>query len=179
MMSQDTCHIILDAARMDAELEKAKELNPGFESLYRGYKEAYLSSVAPYIFPFPTNSEFCSWYFQSGWGNSWGVLVYSNKELASLVKHFRQFLMVQTEEKEELYFRFYDPRVLRIFLPTCDQQQLKEFFGPVDYFICEDKDPDSGLLFSLENGNLKLEKITKEQVISFEPEEKKRKRLFF
>jgi hypothetical protein len=170
--------ILLDSARIGTEIIKAKELNPEFDSLYRGKSEETLATVAPYLFSFH-KAEFVDWFMQSGWGNSWGVLVYSSEELKTLVKHFRQFLMVKTEDGDELYFRFYDPRVLRVFLPTCDLQQLREFFGPVDYFICEDEDPGSGLLFSLENEGLKTEKIAKEQVISFEPPIKKRKFSFF
>ena len=170
--------LLLDAARMGNEINAAKTINPNFDSLYRGRPEESLASVAPYLFWLEKGQEFDRWYFEKGWGDAWGVLVYSNKELKPLVKHFRRFLMVQTQDKQELYFRFYDPRVLRIFLPTCDTDQLEEFFGPVDYFICEDENPDTGLVFSLENDVLKVEKISKEQVMDFAPEVKKKKLRF-
>jgi hypothetical protein len=96
-----------------------------------------------------------------------------------LYKHFRKFLIVKTEEGDELYFRFYDPRVLRIFLPSCDKEQLKEFFGPVSYFVCEDEDPGTGLIFSLEKNVLKTEKVTKEAVMNFEPVIRKERFSFF
>jgi hypothetical protein len=83
--------------------------------------------------------------------------------------------MVQTEDKEELYFRFYDPRVLRIFLPTCDEDQLNEFFGPVDYFVCEDEDPAFALAFTLKDGELKTERMPKEDLIAFNPPPRKRR----
>src|ERR1039457_2587105 len=117
-MIQKTSYIFLDAARMEDEIDTAKGLNPVFDSLYRGKSEESLASVAPYIFQFKKGEGFEKWYFENGWGNSWGVLVYSGEDMKSLHKHFRNFLMVKTEEGEELYFRFYDPRVLRIFLPT-------------------------------------------------------------
>lgn len=164
---------------MEAEIFKAKELNQNFASLYSGVSEVNLSPVAPFIFSVETDIEFSKWYFEKGWGDSWGVLVYSSEEMKALVKHFRKFLMVKTEVGQELYFRFYDPRVLRIFLPTCDKEQLEEIFDAVDYFICEDENPDFGLVFSLTKGSLETLKITKDQVIAFEPEQKKRKFLFF
>ena len=71
-----------------------------------------------------------------------------------------------------MYFRFYDPRVLRIFLPTCDAAQLKEFFGPVAHFICEDEDPAFGLVFSLEQGKLKTEKVPVKELFPQMMEEK-------
>jgi hypothetical protein len=170
---------LADAARMESEIDRAKELNPNFVSLYRGEPEENLASVAPYLFSVENNPEFENWYFQKGWGDSWGVLVFSDEKLKALHKHFRRFLMVQTEAGEELYFRFYDPRVLRIFLPTCDQKQLKEFFGPVDYFLCEDEDPSSALLFSLKDGILVTEKMTKEQAATYEPPKKAKRFSFF
>ena len=43
-------------------------------------------------------------------------------------KEIRQ-AMSQGPDDEALYFRFYDPRVLESFLPTCSEEQLDEFFG--------------------------------------------------
>jgi hypothetical protein len=174
-MSLNIPHIILDAARMGEKIGKAKELNPDFCSLYHGMSEQSLASVAPYLFPFDPQTEFGKWYMQNGWGDSWGILVYSESDLKSLVKHFRHFLMVKKEDGEQLYFRFYDPRVLRVFLPTCDEMQLRDFFGPIDNFIGEDEDPANGLVFSLHNGQLKVDNIKKDEVVSFHPGIKKRK----
>jgi hypothetical protein len=174
-MSRENFFLLLDAARMGADIITAKELNKEFDSLYRGKSEVHLSAVAPYLFSMEHNTQFEDWYMQNGWGNSWGVMVFSDRDLSSLVKHFRHFLMVMTEDKEELYFRFYDPRVLRIFLPTCDEDQLNEFFGPVDYYVCEDEDPASALVFSLKDGELKTERILRENLISFNPPPRKRR----
>jgi len=171
--------ILLDAARLEDEMDTAKSLNPFFDLLYRGQSEETLASVAPYIFQNKQGSEFDRWYFEKGWGGSWCVLLYSQEDMKALHKHFRRFLMVKTEDGEELYFRFYDPRVLRIFLPTCDKDQLKEFFGLVDYFICEDEDPGFGLVFSLYDGLLNQERITKEAIMDFEPPAKKKRFSFF
>jgi hypothetical protein len=70
-----------------------------------------------------------------------------------LYKHLRKFLIVQSEEGKEMYFRYYDPRVLRVFLPTCEPAQLKEFFGPIEAFLAEN---EQGLLveYALVDGKL-------------------------
>jgi hypothetical protein len=178
-MFENKCFLILDSALIDNEVLNSQKLNSSFNSLIWNKSEQSLSSVAPYLFSFDPKTEFGKWYLQNGWGNSWGVLVYSNIDLKALVKHFRHFLMVKKENGEHLYFRFYDPRVLRVFLPTCDERQLNDFFGPVDYFICEDEDPALGLVFSLHDGELMVDKIKKEEVVTFHPEIKKKKFLFF
>ena len=44
---------------------------------------------------------------------------------------------VADEDGQTFFFRFYDPRVLRAFLPTCSPSQLTDFFGPVRAMIVE------------------------------------------
>lgn len=157
-------YIILDAARLSGAIDTAQQLQEKFLCLYKGNSTDSLSAVAPYLFVCNFNSELMSWYREKGWGNSWGVMTIGNFELEELQTHLRRFLMVRTEEGQELYFRFYDPRVLRIFLPTCDKPQLNEFFGPVEKFVSEDEDPTFALIFSLtSDGALKTERIPAEQ----------------
>lgn len=129
-------YVLLDAARLLGKLEKAQELNKEYICLYREKGESYLSQVAPYLFPYSENTEFADW-LKEGIGESWGIFVKSSYSIEELFKHFRQFLMVKTEEGQELYFRFYDPRVLSIFLPTCDNKQLSLLFNKVQSFIVE------------------------------------------
>jgi len=55
---------------------------------------------------------------------------------------------------ESLFFRFYDPRVMRGYLPTCSPKQLAEFFGPVDFYIAEGEAPARAHAWSLSDGQL-------------------------
>jgi len=166
-MTKLLTYCILDAARMEVNILRAKEINGEFISLFKNYfGEASLDSVSPYIFSFELLSNFSSWYFENGWSKSWGMFAFSDSSINTLHRHFSSLLSVKTENNEELYFRFYDPRVLRVFLPTCDAQQLQQFFGPVDYFVCEDENPENGIIFSLSNGELISKIITKKEVQS-------------
>ena len=36
-----------------------------------------------------------------------------------------------------MLFRFYDPAILRAFLPTCDASQLAAMFGPIEAYLIE------------------------------------------
>ena len=165
MLSQIT-YILLDAARMGNTIDEAKELNPTFHSLYTGPSEESLAVVAPYLFLFLHKTEFINWFMEIGWGDSWGILIKSSYPLDDLHKHFRKFLIVGTEDNQQLYFRFYDPRVLRIFLPTCDMGQLRELFGPIEYFIMEDEDREFAIKCWLQNGILHSQKIKLQDLIS-------------
>jgi hypothetical protein len=46
-----------------------------------------------------------------------------------------------------MLFRYYDPRVLRAFLPTCTLEEANTFFGPVDAFVAEGHAGESLLRF--------------------------------
>jgi Domain of unknown function (DUF4123) len=156
--------ILLDAARMFENIDKAFELNKSGQSLYKEKGEKILTPVAPYLFNYNNQPEFATWLSENGWGNSWGIFINTIASFEQLHHHFRRFLMVKTEEGKQLYFRFYDPRVLRIFLPTCDTKQLQELFGPVEQFICEDEDAAFALLFSFHNNKLITEKIAADTI---------------
>lgn len=152
-------HTLLDAARMGSAMATAKELNAGFRSLYKGRSEEQLADFAPYLFMISNNNSFSRWLTAEGWGHSWGIYLESLANPADVYRHFRKYLLVQNEQGKEYYFRFYDPRVMRSFLPTCNPQQLVDFFGPVTYFLLEDEDPAYALRFSLQSGHLQLKRI--------------------
>jgi hypothetical protein len=157
-------YILLDAARLGEQIHAAMELNPNHASLYKGRIEENLSDLGPYLFSIPQKENFINWYAANGWGNAWGVLMESEASFEEIYKHFSKFLIVKTEAGEELYFRFYDPRVLKIFLPTCDKDQIIEFFGPVEKFIVENDSKDEAVEFSHADGVLKQRIINAEDV---------------
>jgi hypothetical protein len=159
-------YFLLDAAKAGAELFTAQRLNGRNRSLYKGRAEEDLATVAPYLFDISGNSAFMEWYFKTGWGKSWGVLLFADCSLELLYRHFRTFLIVRTDDNRSLYFRYYDPRVLTMFLPTCDSGQVKEFFGPVEYFIAEDQAKEEVIRYTHTAGDLLQKKIDTAQVFS-------------
>lgn len=154
-------YCILDGARMLQKLDQAKSLNQDSISLYSGLPLEILESVSPYIFYLEDGGSLSYWLTEQGWGKSWGIYVRSGVNGEDLYHHFRKFITVFTEQGKEMYFRFYDPRALRIFLPTCNENQLNEFFGPVDSFIMEDKDSEYAIGFKLKEGRLISSRIHK------------------
>lgn len=153
-------YLLFDAAKAEMNLYNAMELNPNHQSLYKGSAEEDLVGVAPYLFSIKENTPFADWYFKEGWNQSWGTLLFANAAFEDVYKHFRKFLMVKTEDGQQLYFRFYDPRVLRIFLPTCEEPgQLKELFGPVRHFLTESENEDEVLQFWLEGEILRTKTL--------------------
>ncbi|MDG9671809.1 DUF4123 domain-containing protein [Hahella sp. CR1] len=90
---------------------------------------------------------FTSNLFSRGWGNSWASFVASNLSLPNIVSHFRRIAKVRGPKGENWFFRYYDPRVLRVLLTTLDVAQMKRIMGDIGAFWMEDDDPNVALRF--------------------------------
>ncbi len=149
---------VLDGASNEGLLDVLYGDNrPKFECLFTGELAADMAYVAPYLAELNEGSEFARWAVEGGWGKHWGIFVLSQAELPELWRHLRSLTKIFDPEGRPMYFRFYDPRVLRQFLPTCDAAQLKAIFGPVERFILEGATPGEGLGLSLQDGALMAE----------------------
>lgn len=149
---------VLDGASVPDLVPKLFEFQPEYFCLYLGELAPDMAEVAPYLVYLQTNSPFAEWVIERAWGKHWGILVHSYSDLRSLRRHFRKFLTVHDNGGKPLLFRYYDPRVLRVYLPSCNAEELQTFFGPIETFVVEDEDPTSILKFSLEEGRLKQTK---------------------
>lgn len=150
----EASYFVLDGARVAADLNEFISREPKHVCLYRGLAAHDLASVAPYLFEFDARNDFGEWLLARGRGRSWGIFIAAAVGIEVVRLHLRKFLFVHKESGEKLYFRYYDPRVLRVILPTFDAAQLREFFGPIRSFIVEDADSGFAFRFSIKNGVL-------------------------
>ncbi len=132
-------YAILDAARDKRIYPTLRRLARTEQvlGLYQGRSATELAAVAPYLVCLGITDRVFDWLWDEGWGESWGVFLWSLVSPDTLRAHFRRLTMVRNDAGERLLFRFYDPRVLGEFLPTCDAAQLREMFGPVQRFMLE------------------------------------------
>lgn len=150
---------LVDAARDPAVLQLLGACGEEYQSLYDGESAEELAEVAPYLVSVPAASPFLETLLHEGWGKSWGVFLTSGEPFQRVRKHFRSLLYVEDDAGKRLYFRFYDPRVLRAFLPACDGEYLEGVFGPVGHYILEDEAAHSALRFGAAFGALNLERL--------------------
>ncbi|MEM5530319.1 DUF4123 domain-containing protein [Gammaproteobacteria bacterium AS21] len=57
-------------------------------------------------------------YFEKMWGENVGVFIQSSASMKDIHLHFRKFLKFDFEEKNNRFFRYWDPRVLKVHLPN-------------------------------------------------------------
>jgi hypothetical protein len=145
---------VLDGASIPDLQEKLHRHQPEFVCLYRGHLEPDLASVAPYLVQVQPKTPLADWLIQRGWGEHWGVFALSDGGLVAMRKHFRTFLTVHDSDGKPLLFRYYDPRVLRLYLPTCNTEELQTIFGPVVSYMLEGEDPNTLLRFQFTNDAL-------------------------
>jgi hypothetical protein len=137
---QSPLFAILDAARGELVHLRIHECPEQKQSLYEGPQAARLSFFAPYLVSLPSDSPFLERLVHEGWGKNWGVYLTCELPFQEVRKHLRQFLTAQLEGGEKVLFRFYDPRVLRIFLANYNPCGIGEFFGPIGRYCLESED---------------------------------------
>ena len=148
---------VLDGASAPTLVKELYKHEPEYCCLYRGELKPDIATVAPYLVRLESGNEFAELVLRDGWGEHWGIFLRSSAELRALRDHFRQFQTVELPDQRTVLFRYYDPRVLRTFLPACNPDELTVFFGPVQSFVVEAESPEAGLRFGFVNKTLKTE----------------------
>ncbi len=131
---------IVDAARDDRVLALLRQSVEEYRSLYDGVEGETMAEAAPYLVAVPPGSRLREALVTEGWGRRWATYLRSPRPLLELRRHLRKFLMAQLEGAEDpVYFRFYDPEVLRLYMQSCTAAERAPFFdGVVEVFRVED-----------------------------------------
>lgn len=126
--------------------------------LFQGAGTVYdeVDEVAPYLCSLdPENALLLEW---SGmFGRNAGILIASDAPMAVLYKHLRNVFVAKDSTEQDYFFRFYDPRVLRGFLPACRLEEVRQFFGPIRWIVVEDIQANRMISYTHNQGKL-LEK---------------------
>lgn len=154
-------YTVLDGASVPELPQILWEHEPEHACLYRGELEPDMAAVAPYLVRLEHGHSFTKLVCEQGWGNHWGIFAMTPGEvdIRVLRQHFRRFLMVYDPNGKLVYFRYYDPRVLRVYLPTCNAEEIKIVFGPISCYVLEDEDPSAVLRVSSDGEKVRTKKV--------------------
>lgn len=133
-------YAILDAAREPTIPELLAKFGAEHQSLFDGDRGKELAPFGPWLVRVPRWSDLLNELVSAGWGNSWGVYLTSKLTFLEVRKHLRRFLEVKLPDGRVVYFRYYDPRVIRTYLQTCTVKEVSEFLGPFDRYVAESAD---------------------------------------
>jgi pSer/pThr/pTyr-binding forkhead associated (FHA) protein len=138
LRQEPSLHAVLDAARDPRVLTLLDESIEPAWSLYEGAEGDAMADVAPYLVRFAPDSDLLERVVLEGWGNAWGIYFVASRPLKEVRRHLRRFLMVMADEtNERMYFRYYDPRVLREFMPVATLRQRSELLGDLTSILVE------------------------------------------
>ncbi|MEP6537302.1 MAG: DUF4123 domain-containing protein [Bryobacteraceae bacterium] len=155
---------ILDGASVPGLLQHMHRCDPVRECLYRGELQPDIAEVAPYLVQLEAGTEFTDLVLNQGWGKHWGIFAVTAADLFTMRQHLRRFLTVHDSAGKPLLFRYYDPRVMSIYLPTCNAEEVKAIFGPISKYLMESETPDIALSFQSKNGSLVQKKVALTEV---------------
>jgi hypothetical protein len=148
---------ILDAARDKRIFGAVDGCYLEKQCLYSGDIPWQLQMTAPYLVTLERDNSFTRYLIDNGWGNSWGIFLRTETSMKELRRHLRGFLRVRGEAGQRLIFRYYDPRVMRVYLPTCRPAELEMVFGPVESYLMEAESGEEVAAFRHRNGTLIVE----------------------
>lgn len=121
--TDDDVYAVIDGAAVPALLAKLEEYEPEHTCLFRGELPFDLAEAAPYLVNLTLGDGFSHWLLEIAKEKPCCVFYHSNKgtNFHTLRKHFRSLLKVILPDERVVYFRFYDPRVISIFLSEPDE----------------------------------------------------------
>lgn len=146
---------VLDGAR-DPRIQLALiESRLEVRSLFAGPLPRELERVTPQLVELLPGHRLTTKLLGEAWGRSWGVFVRTD-EPADLRLQLRKLLRVKVEGGGHMLLRWYDPRVLTMFMPTCDTEQLRQMFAGVQAYVCEAEQGRACSSFTLRQGRLQV-----------------------
>ena len=140
---------ILDGASIPELRMKLYEMKPVHYCLFSGELEPDMAEVAPYMVRLLPGTPFTEWLLSEVWGKHWGIFAQTRETVLEMRNHFSSLITVYDEAGTPMTFRYYDPRVWRKFLPTCQPEEIKSLFGKVDTFLVESEDNQSLISYEI------------------------------
>ncbi len=151
---------LLDGARNRKILPLLNKCESENQCLYSGGISYALRRAAPHIVQLDRTSQFTYNLLQESWGNSWGIFAITppSEPLSKVRNNCRRIAKVESPSGKPLVFRYYDPRVLREFIPTCDAPALQQIFGPVTTYAMEAEDSGALIKYTFSPQDRQLKK---------------------
>ena len=146
--------VILDGAAINGFLEKLYQWRPRHVCLFRGKLTPDMAEVAPYLVRLEENHPFSEWVIKNASGRHWGVFFSSMFDERKLRRKFRNMLDASLPDGRTVLFRYYDPRILNAYLPSCEESELTLMFDRVENYFVEDDEQGTLRRHELINGVL-------------------------
>jgi hypothetical protein len=151
-------YAVLDCARDAAIYDLIGRSYREKGCLFAGKLDLELERAAPFLLELQPGDSVTDEILLRGWDDAWGILIRTEASFRGLRRHLRTFLRVRTEDGRFLLFRYYDPRVLDAYLPTCTGYELAAIFGDdIVHIVSAAVGSRENRLYTVEDGTLHAE----------------------
>ncbi len=135
-------YAVLDGAVVRQLPDYLEDRDAPFACLFRGETDPLVITRAPFLVRVVPGDDLFAWILREGWGRNWGMFaaVPRDTPFDAVLSHFREFLQVRLPGGRIVFFRFYDPRVQRLFLKSCDAAQAAQLFAVPVAWSCESEE---------------------------------------
>ena len=149
---------VLDCARAPDLYEHAARLEPeAADCLFAGKLDPALRQASPFVVELAPGDPLSKLWRTQGWGQAWGILLSSNAGLPAVRRRLRHFTLVRLPDGSgPVMFRFWDPRVLRVYMPLVEPSAAADWFTDIDRYIVETEDGTGSIRYALKNGALSV-----------------------
>ena len=94
---------------------------------------------------------------RDGWGHAWGLWIESRGDLHRVWRRLRHFTQAKLPDGEgPVLFRFWDPRVFRVYLPLVEPGEIEPWFTDIDAYVAEAEDGRGAVRYALSGGTLRV-----------------------
>ncbi|HQU46398.1 MAG TPA: DUF4123 domain-containing protein [Pirellulales bacterium] len=152
-------YAVIDGAIAIALVFQANRLGLRTQSLFVGDLAPCLANVAPYLVEAVPDSGFLD-YWCDYLGKNAGILIESRAGFDEMLAHCRDLFDARDEDGNEYFFRFYDPRVLGVYLPMCSAVETRKLFGPARVLVSKPGDTAGMTRFTVKAEGPRLEMAT-------------------
>ena len=149
---------VLDCARAQGLYEHAARLEPeAAECLFAGKLDPVVRQASPFVVELSPGDPLSRLWRTQGWGQAWGILLSSSAGLPAVRRRLRHFTLARLPDGSgPVMFRFWDPRVLRVYMPLVEPAAAADWFKDIDRYIVETEDGSGSIRYALRNGALSV-----------------------
>ena len=160
-MTATALYAIVDPASEPALYEHAARLEPASAAcLFEGRIAPQLKQVSPHLVELAPGDPLSALWQREGWGKAWGIFLTSSLGLMQVRRRLRHFTQARLPSGEgPVLFRFWDPRVLRVYMPLVEPDQAAEWFKGIESFTAESEDGKGSFRYALRGGAVAVEAV--------------------
>ena len=147
---------VLDCSRAPELYEHVGRLSPeSADCLFAGRIAEEVRAVSPHVVELAPTDPLSRLWRTRGWGQAWGILFSSRANLPTVRRRLRHFTQAKLPGGTgPVLFRFWDPRVFRVYMPLVEPADVAAWFKDIDRYIVETEDGKGSLRYAMKGGAL-------------------------